>query len=107
MDDKEVKVKFAEVLKAKLHEVELSQKQLANLLKVSEASVSSWLAGTATPSDLTVIYRCSKIFGVSFFEMCFGKNETGGQVEGDLSKKISEIAAGKWEVTINLKPLKD
>ncbi|MBF0362777.1 MAG: helix-turn-helix transcriptional regulator [Oligoflexia bacterium] len=106
MDDNEIKVRFAEVLKTKLHETEMTQKQIANLLKVSEASVSSWLSGTATPSDLIVIHRCSKIFGISFFEMCFGKGAIDGQLEGDLNKKFEEIAAGKWEVTINLKPTK-
>ncbi|MBF0313348.1 MAG: helix-turn-helix transcriptional regulator [Oligoflexia bacterium] len=102
MSDLDV-VKFSETLKTMLKKHEMSGKMIASLLGVSEGSVSSWLSGTATPSDINVYKRCARIFSISLHEMIYGIPEVSdGQLE--VRKKIEDVAnalsAGRFELII-------
>ncbi|MBR2970619.1 MAG: helix-turn-helix transcriptional regulator [Clostridia bacterium] len=59
---------FGEFLKQKRREKELTQKELANFLFVSESAVSKWEKNVAHP-DITLLPKLSEILGVTEHEL--------------------------------------
>lgn len=61
MSDKKV---FAERLKAKRHEKQMSQTQLAKALQVASSAISNYERGTSLP-DICIAEKMSRFFGVT------------------------------------------
>ena len=59
---------FGEFLRQNRLNKNLTQKELANLLFVSESAVSKWEKGVAHP-DITLLPKLSEILGVSEHEL--------------------------------------
>ena len=57
-------MKFGEFLKQKRQEKNLTQKQLSNLLFVSESTISKWEKDVAHP-DITLLPKLSEILEVT------------------------------------------
>ena len=68
-----MKIGFAENLKMLRTEKGISQKQLAELVGVSQQCVSKWEADRADPT-LTYLWKLADLFGVSIGILC-GRTE--------------------------------
>lgn len=78
---------FGEFLKQKRQEKNLTQKELANLLFVSESAVSKWEKNVAHP-DITLLPRLSEILGVTEHELI--------TASVDNQAKQEKLQARKW-----------
>lgn len=78
---------FGRFLKLKRQEKNLTQKELSQLLFISESAVSKWENGVAHP-DITLLPKLSKILGVSEHEL----------ITASVDNKVREekIQAKKW-----------
>ena len=70
---------FGEFLKTKRQEKNLTQKELANLVFVSESAVSKWERNVAHP-DITLLPKLSIILGVTEHEL----------ITASIDKKVRE-----------------
>ena len=78
---------FGEFLKSKRQEKNLTQKELANLVFVTESAVSKWERNVAHP-DITLLPKLCSILGVTEHEL----------ITASIDKKVREekILAKKW-----------
>jgi len=78
---------FGAFLKLKRQEKNLTQKELAGLLFVSESAVSKWEKDVAHP-DITLLPKLSEILGVTEHELITASTDTESRTE--------KIQAKKW-----------
>jgi len=77
---------FGEFLKIKRQEKDLTQKELAKLLYVSESAVSKWEKNVAHP-DITLLPNISQILGVTEHELITASIDKKARVERAQAKK--------------------
>ena len=77
---------FGEFFRQKRVENNLTQKQLANQLYVSESAVSKWEKGIAHP-DITLLPKLSKILGVTEHELITASVDNKSREEKKQAKK--------------------
>jgi len=77
---------FGAFLKEKRKEKNLTQKELAKLLNVSESTVSKWETNVAHP-DITLLSRLSEILGVSERELITASIDKRARAEKAQAKK--------------------
>jgi len=82
-----MEISFGTFLKQKRQEKNLTQKQLAELLYVSESAVSKWEKDVAHP-DITLLPKLAEILGVSEHEIITASI--------DLKTREEKIQAKKW-----------
>ena len=84
-----MKTNFGEFLKSKRLEKNLTQKELANLVFVTESAVSKWERNVAHP-DITLLPKLCSILGVTEHEL----------ITASIDEKVREekINAKKWRV---------
>ena len=81
--------KFGEFLKQKRQEKNLTQKDLAKALFVTESAVSKWEKNIAHP-DITLIPKLSEILGVNEHELITASI--------DMQSREEKVQAKKWRV---------
>ena len=77
---------FGVFFKQKRNEKNLTQKDLAKLLFVSESAVSKWESGVSHP-DITLLPRISEIFGVTEHELITASIDTNARIEKAQARK--------------------
>lgn len=83
---KEMQNSFGEFLKQKRQEKNLTQKELAKLLFVSESTISKWEKDVAHP-DITVLSKLSSILGVTEHELITASIDYKAREEKAQAKK--------------------
>ncbi len=78
--------RFGGFLRKKRLEKNLTQKQLSNLLYVSESAVSKWEQGVAHP-DITLLPKLSEILGVSEHELITASIDNKAREEKNQARK--------------------
>lgn len=78
---------FGNFLKQKRQEKNLTQKELAKVLYVTESAVSKWEKGVAHP-DITLIPKLSEVLGVSEHELITASI--------DIKSREEKVQAKKW-----------
>lgn len=66
-------------------ERELTQRQLADLMNISDKAISKWERGLGCP-DVSLLPELSKIFGVNLEELLSGELDTNETVGGNMKK---------------------
>ena len=79
-------MKFGEFLKQRRQEKNLTQKQLSNLLFVSESTISKWEKDVAHP-DITLLPKLSEILGVTEHELITACIDNKTREEKNQAKK--------------------
>ncbi|MBF0363245.1 MAG: helix-turn-helix transcriptional regulator [Oligoflexia bacterium] len=97
------KLKFNEVLKTLMEKHELTQKQLSSMVGIPESNLSTYLSGSF-PQDPLVIYKCARVFSVSYFYILFGEEELTEEQQ-KIKQQVGELTAGKFELI--LRPIKE
>ena len=87
---------FGEFLKQKRQEKVLTQKQLANILFVSESAVSKWEKDVAHP-DITLLPKLSEVLGVSEHELITASIDKQAREEKTQAKKWRTLSF-TWEL---------
>lgn len=77
---------FGEFLKQKRLEKKLTQKQLANILFISESAISKWEKNVSHP-DITLLPKLSEILGVSEHELITASIDNKAREEKKQAKK--------------------
>ena len=77
---------FGLFFKEKRQEKNLTQKQIANILFVTESAVSKWEKGVAHP-DITLLPKLSEILGVSEHELITASLDNKSREEKSMAKK--------------------
>ena len=84
--------KFGDFLKERRKEKNLTQKDLAAILFVSESAVSKWEKGVARP-DITLLPKLSETLGVSEHEIITASIDRQAREEKNQSKKWRVLSA--------------
>ena len=71
-------------------EINLSQKQLAEKLNVTDKAVSKWETGNGAP-DISLLTTLADVLGVTTDELLSGKNDTVQMVAAEKRKKLEEL----------------
>ena len=79
-------ISFGDFLKSKRQEKNLTQKELANLVFVSESAVSKWEKNVAHP-DITLLPKLSSILGVTEHELITASIDNETRKEKSQAKK--------------------
>lgn len=87
---------FGEFLKQRRLEKNLTQKELANLLIISESAVSKWEKDVAHP-DITLLPKLSEILGVSEHELITASIDRQAREEKQQAKKW-RIFSSFWDL---------
>ena len=87
---------FGEFLKDKRLDKNLTQKQLASLLFVSESAVSKWEKGVSHP-DITMLPKLCEILGVSEHELITASVDNQARKEKREAKKWRALVT-TWEL---------
>lgn len=87
---------FGDFLKQKRLEKNLTQKQLANILFVSESAVSKWEKGVSHP-DITMLPKLSEVLCVSEHELITASIDNQSRKEKSQAKKWRALVA-TWEL---------
>ena len=87
---------FGEFLKLKRLEKKLTQKELANLVFVSESAVSKWERNIAHP-DISLLPKLSNILGVSEHELITACVDTEARKEKLQAKKWRTLSM-TWDM---------
>ena len=82
---------FGNFLKTKRQEKKLTQKELANLLFVSESAVSKWEKNVAHP-DITLLPKLSSILEVTEHELITASIDTKTRLEKSQAKKWRSLS---------------
>ena len=88
---------FGEFLKLKRKEKNLTQKELAKLLFVSESAVSKWEKDVAHP-DITLLPKLSEILGVSEHELITASIDDKSREEKSQAKKWRNFSSA-WQLS--------
>jgi transcriptional regulator with XRE-family HTH domain len=86
-----MEVSFGNFLKEKRKEKNLTQKELAKLLFVTESAVSKWEKDNAHP-DITLLPKLSEILGVSEHELITASVDRGARLEKVQAKKWRAVS---------------
>ena len=84
-------ISFGNFLREKRQEKNLTQKELANCLFVSESAVSKWEKDIAHP-DITLLPKLSKILGVSEHELITASIDKNAREERSQAKKWRTVS---------------
>ena len=87
---------FGAFLKQKRQEKNLTQKQLAKELFVSESLISKWEKGVSYP-DISILPTLSAILGVSEHELITASLDNGARLEKKQAKKW-RILSKTWDM---------
>ena len=87
---------FGDFLKQKRLEKNLTQKQLANILFVSESAVSKWEKGVSHP-DITMLPKLSEVLSVSEHELITASIDNQSRKEKSQAKKWCALVV-TWEL---------
>lgn len=87
---------FGDFLKQKRLEKNLTQKQLANILFVSESAVSKWEKGVSHP-DITMLPKLSEVLSVSEHELITASIDNQSRKEKSQAKKWRALVV-TWEL---------
>lgn len=87
---------FGEFLKLKRQEKNLTQKQLAKILFVSESAISKWEKDVAHP-DITLLPRLSEVLGVTEHELITASIDRKDREEKVQAKKWRALSV-TWEL---------
>lgn len=87
MSDKKV---FAERLKAKRHEKQLSQNQLAKIIHVASSAISNYERGGGLP-DICIAEKMSRYFGVSIDWLIGAEENFSGKTKIDTESFLSAL----------------
>ncbi len=87
---------FGGFLRQKRREMNLTQKELAKLLFVSESTVSKWEKDVAHP-DITLLPKLSEMLGVSEHELITASVDTESREEKVQAKKWRTLSTS-WEI---------
>ena len=87
---------FGDFLKQKRLEKNLTQKQLANILFVSESAVSKWENGVSHP-DITMLPKLSEVLSVSEHELITASIDNQSRKEKSQAKKWRALVV-TWEL---------
>lgn len=83
-------IKIGDFLRKLRHEKELTQIQLADILFVSNKSISRWEKGKGLP-DIDILIELARFYGVSLEELLDGqRNEMTDNVESTVLK-VAEL----------------
>ena len=86
-----MKNNFGEFLRQNRLNKNLTQKELANLLFVSESAVSKWEKGVAHP-DITLLPKLSEILGVSEHELITASIDNQARLEKTQARKWQKLS---------------
>ena len=95
-----VEVNFGSFLKSKRQEKNLTQKELANLLFVTESAVSKWERGVSYP-DITLISDICKVLDISEKELIQSSDDSEYRKIKSNSDKFNKIKKGLF-LSINV-----
>ncbi|MBR2499312.1 MAG: helix-turn-helix transcriptional regulator [Clostridia bacterium] len=87
---------FGDFLKQKRLEKNLTQKQLANILFMSESAVSKWEKGVSHP-DITMLPKLSEVLSVSEHELITASIDNQSRKEKNQAKKWCALVV-TWEL---------
>lgn len=79
-------------------ENKLSQIQLADMLNVSDKTISSWETGRTIP-DINLIFKLANIFHTSFYALAYGEYSNPSNLELEIKLKIS---IDEWNKILNV-----
>lgn len=72
----------------------LSQSQLADLLFVSDKTISSWENDRTIP-DLNTIFKISNIFKISFYQLSMNEYSNSDNLELEVKLKVDELESNR------------
>ncbi len=90
-------VDFSTRLKELRERKDLTQKDLANLLKITRQAVSNYEQGTRFPKDEKLLNTIADIFDVSL-DYLFGRINIDYKIEYNLNKRVLEHVKEKKEI---------
>ena len=77
----------------------ISQQELADLLFVSNKTISSWENGRTVP-DINTLFKISNILKISFYELAYGNVYNNlDNIELEVKIKVDE---NEWDRVINI-----